>query len=85
MSSQKLSSLFFLALFLSTGVLGGVVYNPNSVCYCQGADNMMYRCLCPMDQPEQYQQSRVPSYGEVNYPQNYQAYGRGHLYQQSGY
>ena len=35
-------------------IFGGVVYNPDSVCSCQGPDNTMYPCLCPqqMDQDQ---------------------------------
>lgn len=47
-------------------ILGGVVYNPESVCSCRGSDNVMYQCLCP--QPMEQDQNLFPqAYTSPNY------------------
>lgn len=53
---MKLKIAFVLLVIIGAfhSVIGGVFYNSDSVCTCQGL-NIMYRCLCEGQQMEQPQ------------------------------
>lgn len=68
----KIAFALFITIVACHLVIGGVFYNADSVCTCQGLDNIMHRCLCEGQQME-LPQSRfqVPA----THSRNQQPYG----------